>query len=70
MQMLNNESAVQANTENIEYENLLVNNYSAIYFSNKGTNTIIVSGETYIFTVDGTVEKEELLKIAESIKIK
>ena len=69
MQRINDESIVQANTENVVYENILINNYSAIYYSNKGTNTIVVSGERYIFTIEGTIEKEELLKIAESIDI-
>lgn len=69
MQRINDESIVQTNTENVVYENILVNNYPAIYYSNKGTNTIVISGEQYIFTVEGTIEKEELIKIAESIKI-
>ena len=69
MQIVNDEAIVQTNTENVVYENILVNNYPAIYYSNKGTNTIVISGEQYIFTVEGTIEKEELLKIVESIKI-
>lgn len=69
MQIVNDEAIVQTNTENVVYENILVNNYPAIYYSNKGTNTIVISGEQYIFTVEGTIEKEELIKIAESIKI-
>ena len=69
MQRINDETIVQTNTENVVYENISINNYSAIYYSNKGTNTIVISGEQYIFTVEGTIEREELLKIANSIKI-
>lgn len=69
MQIVNDEAIVQANTENVVCENISVSNYPAIYYSNKGTNTIVISGEQYIFTVEGTIEKEELIKIAESIKI-
>mgnify|MGYP003303261871 CR=1 FL=1 len=70
MQAINNDGILQANTENVVYENILVNDYPAIYYFNKGTNTIILSGEKYIFTIEGTIEKEELIKIAESIEIK
>lgn len=68
-QYINDDSISQANTENVVYENITINNADAIFYSNKGTNTVIVSGERYIFTVEGTIEKEELLKIVESIKI-
>lgn len=70
MQAINDEGVLQANTENVEYEDVFINNYQAIYYSNKGTKTIVISSEKYIFTVEGTVEKDELIKIAESIKIK
>lgn len=68
-QYINDDSISQANTENVVYENITINNADAIFYSNKGTNTVMVSGERYIFTVEGTIEKEELLKIVESIKI-
>ena len=70
MQAMNDEGILQANTESVEYEDILINDYSAIYYFNKGTNTIILSGERYIFTIEGTIDKEELFKIAESIDIK
>lgn len=68
-QQINNDSILQANTENVTYQNIVINDYPAIYYSNKGTNTVIVSGERYTFTVEGTIEKELLIKIVESIKI-
>ncbi len=69
MQILNDESIVQANTENVSYENMLINNTSGIYYTNKGTNTLILNTERYVFTIESTINKDELIKIAESIKI-
>lgn len=70
MQALNSEGILQANTENITYKDIEINGYAAISYSNKQTNTIVVSGDKYIFTVEGTIEIEELIKISESIEIK
>lgn len=62
-----NGAGVQINTENVGYEELNINNNLAFYYSNKGINTIIVDGKNYFFTIEGTVTKEEIIKIAESI---
>ncbi len=69
MQAINKEGVLQVNTENVEYEEFNINGYDAIYYSNKGTNTIVISGEKYIFTFESTIEKDELIKMAESIEI-
>ena len=70
MKSINDGSILQANTENVSYENIVINQYAGIYYSNKGTNTIVFSTEEYLFTVEGTVDKEQIFKIAESIIIK
>lgn len=41
MQMVNNKSVFQVDTQNTNYEKILVNNYEAIYYSNKGENNIV-----------------------------
>lgn len=58
------------NTEGVEYENLLINSYEAIFYNKNGTNMIVFADETYMYTIYGHVSREELIKIAESIKIK
>lgn len=68
-QQINADLILQANTENVTYQDITINDYPAIYYFNKGTGTVILSDEKYVFTVEGTIEKEELIKIAESIKI-
>ncbi len=69
-QYINNGAIMQINTQNTTYEEFTVNDHTAIYYSNKGYNTIVISGEKYIFMVQSTILKEELIKIAESIEIK
>ena len=69
MQRINDESELHVNTENVMYENVLINDVSAIFYSNKGVNTVVLSNDIYIFTVEGNIDREELMKIAESIKI-
>ncbi len=69
MQRINDESELHVNTENVMYENVLINDVSAIFYSNKGVNTVVLSDDIYIFTLEGNIDREELMKIAESIKI-
>ncbi len=69
-QFVNDATIMQINTEKTNYEEFTVNDHAAIYYSNKGHNTIVISGEKYIFMVQSTTPKEELIKIAESIEIK
>ena len=57
------------NTEDIEYQDLLINSYEGVFYNN-GMNTVVFADETYMYTVYGQVSKDELIKIAESIKIK
>ena len=70
MQLVNDESVVQANTENVTYENIIINGLDAISYYNKGVNTIILSTNKYVYTVEGSISKDILIKIAESINIK
>lgn len=69
MQAINDEGIIQANTEGIIYENIRINNIDGVIYSNKGNNTVIFNTDEYVFTIIGTISKEELVKIAESIKI-
>ena len=68
-QIFNDASSVHINTENTTYEEIEINCISAVFYSNKGTNTIVIAGDKYLFSVNGTVSKEELIKIVESIDI-
>lgn len=59
--------SVLVDTENIDYRDITVGHLVGIVYQNKGTNTIVFADEEYTYSVFGTIEQEELLKIAESI---
>jgi hypothetical protein len=56
------------NTEEVETENIKIGTIDGIYFENKGCRNIIWRNEKYLFSVSSKISKDELLKIAESIK--
>lgn len=61
--------SMNIDTEGTVTENIVINNYTAIYYSNKGINSIIWSDENYSYNVHGKIDKKELLKMADSTKI-
>lgn len=69
MQLFSDESILQADTENVSYNEIEINNYKAVSYSNKGTNVVIFGTDDYVFTIEGTIDIDELIRIAESIKI-
>ena len=56
------------NTEGVEYEDLYINSYDGVFYNKNGTNTLVFADETYMYTVYGQVSRDELIKMAESIK--
>ncbi len=60
---------VEINTENGYSEDIIINNIKYTYIKNyTGVNNIIWIQNDYIYQVCGNISKEELLKIAQSIK--
>lgn len=68
-QMSSNDAIVQADTEDTTYDKLQINGFEAISYSKNGTNTVVFNSDKYVFTVTGSVDMDEIIKIAESIKI-
>lgn len=58
---------ITINTEDIESETIYINGNEGIYYENKGHATLIWNDDV-TFIVSGTIEKSEILKIAESIQ--
>ena len=56
------------NTEGVEYVDLYINSYDGVFYNKNGTNTLVFADETYMYTVYGQVSRDELIKMAESIK--
>ncbi len=56
-------------TEDIEYEKININSFEGIKYNKNGVNKVVFADETYMYTIYGQVSFEELIKMAESIKI-
>lgn len=60
---------VDFDTENFDFENIISNNRSYTYYSSlSGNNGIMWNQNDYIYQIIGPFSKDELLKIAESVK--
>lgn len=55
-------------TEHANIENVKINNYQGQIISKNETNQLVWLSEEYYFNILSTLEKEELIKIAESLK--
>ena len=55
-------------TEGTTYENIKINGNSGIYFSNKGYQNFIWNDGRYGYSLSSKITKEELRKVAESVK--
>lgn len=55
-------------TENIAYEKVQINSLEGICYENKGMNCLVFNDGIYTFNLSGYVSKDEIIKIAESIK--
>lgn len=63
--------SVSINTEGVEIEKLYINNTESIYYENLGVQTVLFADGNYSHLIrcyENTLSKEELIKIAESIK--
>ena len=56
------------NTEGTEYSKIMVGKYPGVIYTNKGIVAITFGDGTYSYTLTGNIPKEELIKIAKSIK--
>ena len=55
-------------TEDIEYEKIIVNSFDGIKYVKNGINSVVFADETYMYTINGQVPFDELIKMARSIK--
>ena len=56
------------NTEGIEVEELMVNGYKGIYYSNLGQNNLIWADGAYIHGITGIIAKEDIIDMANMTK--
>jgi len=55
-------------TENTTETSVLINGLKGSIFSKNGYRTLVIKLDEYIFIIEGHIEQEEIIKIAESIK--
>jgi len=51
-------------------ESIQINGITGIYFSNKGKHILTWNNGIYVFHLESAIEKDELIKVAESLEIK
>lgn len=61
------ENHMLIDTENAQPQKILINNEEAIYYEKSDTKYLVFAKEEYCFILIGNLEKEEIIKIAESI---
>ena len=60
---------MEFNTEFFASEEIIVDNVKYFYSEgNEGVNNLVWTRNDYVYRIDGTLSKEELLKIAETVK--
>lgn len=60
---------VEYNSEDAPSEEMVIDNISYIYCEGKhGSNNLIWTKNDYVYRIDGTLSKEEMLKIAKSVE--
>ena len=69
-QFIFDSSGFTINTEGIAHEMIMVGEHEGIFYSNLGNQTVLWASDPYGFSLAGPVSKEELLKMALSLKEK
>ena len=69
IQKINFGTIYNIDTEDIKYEKININSFEGIKYVKNGINTVVFADGTYMYTVYGKISFDELIKMAESIKI-
>lgn len=69
-QQLNSNYVSTIDTENIGYQEVMINSLRGFIYTNKEQTKVIFGNEQYTFFITGSVSKDELICIAKSILIK
>ena len=69
IQKINFGTIYNTDTEDVEYEKININYFEGIKYVKNEINTVVFANESYLYTVSGRISFDELIKMAESIKI-
>ena len=67
MQDIISGNSIGIDTEQNPYEYIQINGYQAVYYYSEENCGIVFHTKDYVFTVSGSVSKQQIIKIAESI---
>ena len=59
--------SITIDTEGVDYTEIRIGDYEGITYSNKGTNAVVFTDNTYLYTLSSTIDRAELIKMAESL---
>lgn len=59
--------SIHIDTEGVDYTEIRIGDYEGIICSNKGTNMVVFTDNTYLYTLSSTIDRAELIKMAESL---
>jgi len=62
--------SMSVDTEDITTENITINGMNGIIYTKRGLTTIIVNDNKYVHLISGYENREELIKVAESLHIR
>lgn len=69
IQKINFGTIANVDTQGVEYEKISINYFEGIKYSKNGFNKVVFADENYMYSVYGEISFDELIKMAESIKI-
>lgn len=59
--------SIHIDTEGVDYTEIRIGDYEGIIYSNKGANMVVFTDNTYLYTLSSTIDRAELIKMAESL---
>lgn len=66
-QTLKSDNPIQFDAEGLEYSKVEINGYSGVYWKKHETYAIVFYTNNYVYTINGNISEDELLKIARSV---
>ncbi len=68
IQQINFGTIYNLDTENVEFKKIYINSLDGIKYVKNKSNIVVFADENYLYTIQGQIPFDELIKIAESIK--
>lgn len=67
LQTWKQDASMKLNTEDVVYREITVNELKGVVYVNQGSIVIVFADQTYVYSVSGVLNEDELIKISESV---